>query len=105
MDISTYQFSLLYAWYSWPNVILPLVGGYLMDSVFGIRLGTNIFAFIICTKNEQDYCQDFNDFHEKIPRKFAFLNPKFVLFFKFSIFGEQSYSDRPFTFIFFILNY
>jgi len=48
MDISTYQFSLLYAWYSWPNVILPLVGGYLMDSVFGIRLGTNIFAFIIC---------------------------------------------------------
>ena len=47
MGISTYQFSLLYAWYSWPNVILPLVGGYLMDSVFGIRLGTNIFACII----------------------------------------------------------
>jgi hypothetical protein len=51
MGINTYQFSLLYAWYSWPNVILPLVGGYMMDSVFGIRLGTIIFAsFIILGK-------------------------------------------------------
>ena len=51
MGISTYQFSQLYAWYSWPNVILPIVGGYLMDSVFGIRLGTVIFAsFIILGK-------------------------------------------------------
>ena len=48
MHISTYQFSNLYAWYSWPNVILPIVGGYLMDSVFGIRLGTIIFAIFIC---------------------------------------------------------
>lgn len=47
MGINTYQFSLLYAWYSWPNVILPLVGGYMMDSVFGIRLGTIIFAAFI----------------------------------------------------------
>eukprot|EP00093_Oithona_nana_P014307 14307.XXX_1090838_1092743_1 [CDS] Oithona nana genome sequencing. len=47
MGISTYQFSQLYAWYSWPNVILPIVGGYLMDSVFGIRLGTVIFASFI----------------------------------------------------------
>ena len=51
MGISTYQFSQLYAWYSWPNVILPIIGGYLMDSVFGIRLGTVIFAsFIILGK-------------------------------------------------------
>ena len=48
MHINTYQFSNLYAWYSWPNVILPIVGGYLMDSVFGIRLGTVIFATFIC---------------------------------------------------------
>ena len=48
MHINTYQFSNLYAWYSWPNVILPIVGGYLMDSVFGIRLGTIIFATFIC---------------------------------------------------------
>ncbi|TRY77914.1 hypothetical protein TCAL_07172 [Tigriopus californicus] len=47
MDISTYQFANLYAWYSWPNVILPVIGGYLMDSVLGIRLGTNIFAVFI----------------------------------------------------------
>jgi len=47
MGISTYQFSQLYAWYSWPNVVLPIVGGYLMDSVFGIRLGTIIFASFI----------------------------------------------------------
>ena len=57
MGINTYQFSLLYAWYSWPNVILPLVGGYMMDSVFGIRLGTIIFAgFIILGKFY--YCPD-----------------------------------------------
>ena len=47
MGISTYEFSQLYAWYSWPNVILPIVGGYLMDSVFGIRLGTILFASFI----------------------------------------------------------
>lgn len=48
MDITTYEFANLYSWYSWPNVILPVLGGYLMDSVFGIRLGTVIFAgFII----------------------------------------------------------
>jgi MFS family permease len=47
MEISTYQFANLYAWYSWPNVILPIIGGYLMDSVFGVRLGTGIFAFFI----------------------------------------------------------
>jgi len=48
MHVSTYQFSNLYAWYSWPNVVLPIIGGYLMDSVFGIRLGTIIFAIFIC---------------------------------------------------------
>ena len=47
MGVSTYQFANLYSWYSWPNVILPIVGGYLMDTVFGIRLGTIIFAMFI----------------------------------------------------------
>ena len=47
MGISTYQFANLYAWYSWPNVVLPIVGGYMMDTVFGIRLGTIIFALFI----------------------------------------------------------
>ena len=53
MDISTTQFANLYAWYSWPNVILPIIGGYLMDSVFGTRLGAVIFAgFIIMGKSQ-----------------------------------------------------
>ena len=52
MHVSTYQFANLYAWYSWPNVILPIVGGYLMDSVFGMRLGTIIFATFIILGNK-----------------------------------------------------
>ena len=47
MGVTTYEFANLYSWYSWPNVILPFVGGYLMDSVLGIRIGTVIFAFFI----------------------------------------------------------
>ena len=31
MDVTTYEFSNLYAWYAWPNVALPIIGGYLMD--------------------------------------------------------------------------
>lgn len=30
--------------YSWPNVVLCFVGGFLIDRVFGIRLGTNIYS-------------------------------------------------------------
>ncbi|CAK9830720.1 Major facilitator superfamily domain-containing protein 1 [Anthophora retusa] len=39
----TSKFVLLYSIYSWPNVILCFVGGFLLDSVFGIRLGTVIY--------------------------------------------------------------
>ena len=59
MHINTYQFSNLYAWYSWPNVILPIVGGYLMDSVFGIRLGTIIFATFICIGKRETIAQNY----------------------------------------------
>jgi MFS family permease len=48
MNITTAQFANLYSWYSWPNVVLPVVGGFLMDRVLGIRFGTMLFAFIIC---------------------------------------------------------
>ncbi|KAJ8686589.1 hypothetical protein QAD02_022383 [Eretmocerus hayati] len=41
--MSTKTFSLLYSIYSWPNVILCFIGGFLLDSVFGIRWGTIIF--------------------------------------------------------------
>ena len=51
MSISTYQFEKLYALYSWPNVVLPIIGGYLLDNVFGIRLGAVLFSgFILAGK-------------------------------------------------------
>ncbi|XP_056644221.1 major facilitator superfamily domain-containing protein 1-like isoform X1 [Diorhabda sublineata] len=43
LNISEVQFTALYSVYSWPNVVLNIVGGFLMDRVFGIRLGTNIY--------------------------------------------------------------
>lgn len=30
--------------YSWPNVICCFIGGFLLDRIFGIRLGTALFA-------------------------------------------------------------
>ncbi|XP_064455150.1 major facilitator superfamily domain-containing protein 1-like [Ornithodoros turicata] len=47
MAVSTAGFSSLYAWYSWPNTILCFFGGFLIDRVFGIRLGAIIFSSII----------------------------------------------------------
>ncbi|KAG5320707.1 MFSD1 protein, partial [Pseudoatta argentina] len=43
LQMSTSTFVLLYSIYSWPNVILCFIGGFLLDSVFGIRLGTVIY--------------------------------------------------------------
>uniref|UniRef100_A0A673BKR9 Lysosomal dipeptide transporter MFSD1 n=1 Tax=Sphaeramia orbicularis TaxID=375764 RepID=A0A673BKR9_9TELE len=37
MNLNTAQFMQLYAWYSWPNVVLCFLGGFLLDRVFGIR--------------------------------------------------------------------
>ena len=48
LNITTSDFASLYSWYSWPNVILPIIGGYLIDSVLGVRLGTVIFSSLIC---------------------------------------------------------
>ncbi|XP_026281506.1 major facilitator superfamily domain-containing protein 1 [Frankliniella occidentalis] len=47
LKINTSQFVYLYSWYSWPSVVLCVVGGFLMDRVFGIRLGTVIFALLV----------------------------------------------------------
>lgn len=47
MGVDTSKFSSLYAWYSWPNTVLCFVGGFLIDRVFGIRLGAILFAAII----------------------------------------------------------
>ncbi|KAL0105712.1 hypothetical protein PUN28_015880 [Cardiocondyla obscurior] len=43
LHMSTSTFVWLYSIYSWPNVILCFIGGFLLDSVFGIRLGTVIY--------------------------------------------------------------
>ncbi|PKU40724.1 major facilitator superfamily domain-containing protein 1 isoform x1 [Limosa lapponica baueri] len=48
MKVRTAQFMALYAWYSWPNVVLCFFGGFLIDRVFGIRLGTIIFSIFVC---------------------------------------------------------
>ncbi|CBY19241.1 unnamed protein product [Oikopleura dioica] len=49
MGLTESQYMGLYAWYSWPNVVLSFVGGYLIDKVLGVRLGAGIFSlFVIC---------------------------------------------------------
>ncbi|XP_034085310.1 major facilitator superfamily domain-containing protein 1 isoform X2 [Gymnodraco acuticeps] len=48
LDLNTAKFMQLYAWYSWPNVVLCFFGGFLLDRVFGIRLGTIIFSLFVC---------------------------------------------------------
>ena len=54
MHIDDVQFGYMYSLYSWPNVVLPIVGGYLIDRVFGLRVGAVVFgSFIILgTKNK-----------------------------------------------------
>ncbi|XP_072033850.1 lysosomal dipeptide transporter MFSD1-like [Amphiura filiformis] len=47
MEVDTSKFMLLYSLYSWPNVLLCFFGGFLLDRVFGIRLGTVIFSIFI----------------------------------------------------------
>lgn len=47
MKVDTVQFTSLYSLYSWPNVVLCFVGGFLIDKVFGIRWGTIIFSSIV----------------------------------------------------------
>src|SRR5262245_15706950 len=39
----TFMNEVFYSVYSWPNTILPFFGGFLIDRVFGLRLGTLIF--------------------------------------------------------------
>ncbi|XP_029922951.1 lysosomal dipeptide transporter MFSD1 isoform X3 [Myripristis murdjan] len=48
MKLNTADFMQLYAWYSWPNVILCFLGGFLIDRVFGIRFGTIFFSLFVC---------------------------------------------------------
>ncbi|XP_041985206.1 major facilitator superfamily domain-containing protein 1-like [Aricia agestis] len=45
--LNTSQFALLYSIYSWPNVVLCFIGGYLIDRCFGVRLGAIIYMSIV----------------------------------------------------------
>ncbi|KAH8366266.1 hypothetical protein KR093_011329 [Drosophila rubida] len=47
LDLSATEFTLIYSIYSWPNVVLCFVGGFLIDRLFGIRLGTIIYMLIL----------------------------------------------------------
>ncbi len=42
MEINTAQFANLFAWYSWPNVILCLIGGFLLDRWYKVHSLKNI---------------------------------------------------------------
>ncbi|CAH1978651.1 unnamed protein product [Acanthoscelides obtectus] len=44
LNITNAEYSILYSIYSWPNVVLCFLGGFLIDSVFGIRLGAIIYS-------------------------------------------------------------
>ena len=46
VDVTRYQ--LLNSLYSWPNVVVPVVGGILVDKVFGLRIGFLIFLSVAC---------------------------------------------------------
>lgn len=48
LSIDKTRYELLYSLYSWPNVILSVIGGYLLDRVFGHRLGAIIFSSFVC---------------------------------------------------------
>ncbi|XP_063914629.1 major facilitator superfamily domain-containing protein 1-like [Zophobas morio] len=43
LNLDTTHYAMLYSMYSWPNVVLCFVGGFLIDRVFGIRLGTSLY--------------------------------------------------------------
>ncbi len=47
LNLSAFQYNLLYSVYSWPNTILPFFGGYISDRWLGIRASTILFAVLV----------------------------------------------------------
>ncbi|CAL1527854.1 unnamed protein product [Lymnaea stagnalis] len=47
LDINESKFMAFYSFYSWPNVVLCMFGGYLIDRMFGVRLGAIIFSMFV----------------------------------------------------------
>ena len=58
MEVDVTQYSLLYSIYAWPNIVLAFCGGYLLDRVFGVRLGTVIFSSLVCLGQVSHLCQN-----------------------------------------------
>jgi len=48
MHVDTTHYQFLYSFYSWPNVVLSVFGGYLIDRVLGVRWGAILFSSLIC---------------------------------------------------------
>ena len=48
MRVDITQYELLYSLYSWPSVFLAVIGGLLIDRVFGLRLGLTLFVTTAC---------------------------------------------------------
>ena len=46
LNMTTTEFSLIYSICSWPNVVLGIFGGFLLDRTFGIRRGAVIYSAI-----------------------------------------------------------
>ncbi|KAL7741008.1 hypothetical protein ACLKA6_013448 [Drosophila palustris] len=47
LNLNATEFTFIYSIYSWPNIVLCFVGGFLIDRVFGIRMGTIIYMLIV----------------------------------------------------------
>ena len=48
MQVDITQYELLFAVYSWPNAIVPLLGGLLIDKLIGLRVGFILFITVAC---------------------------------------------------------
>ncbi|XP_059159544.1 major facilitator superfamily domain-containing protein 1-like [Physella acuta] len=47
LDLSETEFMAFYAFEAWPNVVLCIVGGYMIDGLFGVRLGAIVFSVLV----------------------------------------------------------
>merc|ERR1711962_1141436 len=45
------EFGIMYAVYSFPNMVMPIIGGFLIDRVFGIRISISCGAYWVSYKS------------------------------------------------------
>jgi hypothetical protein len=46
LNITTSKYAMFYSFYSYPNIILPLIGGVMLDKI-GVRLGLIVFTIFV----------------------------------------------------------